>query len=57
MTLGWLSTFLADEFHDWIDGDDPVDEYNRWIDADGYQIWVKFESGAQFRITLKEVFD
>jgi hypothetical protein len=53
-----LAIFLADEFHDWIDGDDPVEEYKSFTDADYTRnIWVKFESGAQFVINIKEVYE
>lgn len=55
MTPGWLTIWLADEFHDWIDGDDPVSEYNRYNQEGISKILVKFESGAQFLITIEEV--
>ncbi len=54
MTTEWLSIWMADEFHDWIDGDDPVSEYNRRTLSGASKIWVKFESGAQFLITIEE---
>lgn len=49
MTEKWLTVWLADEFHDWIDGDDPVAGYKRQADN---SIDVTFESGARFRILV-----
>lgn len=57
MTPGWLTIWLSDEFHDWIDGDDPVSQYDRFDYSGNSQVWVKFESGAQFLITVEEVYD
>ncbi len=53
MTANQLALFLGDEFHDWIDGDDPVSDYNRLRNT----VWVKFESGAQFMVTIEEVYE
>lgn len=54
MTLKWLLLWLADEFHDWIDGDDPVSEYKI---INNNQVWVIFESGNQFKITFEQVYE
>lgn len=50
MTERWLTIWLADEFHDWIDGDDPVAEY----EVSGSSIIVKFESGATFHVQISK---
>lgn len=55
MTVKWLLIWLADEFHDWIDGDDAVEEYNVFNNLQS--IYVKFDSGQQFVITVVEVAD
>lgn len=56
MQASWLAIFLADEFHDWIDGDDPVSEYSRRDHTDlSSSVWVKFESGAEFVINIEEL--
>lgn len=53
MTHKELILWLADDFHDWIDGDDPVQDYKI---LDGHRIWVDFESGQSFVITVAEVY-
>lgn len=50
MTVRNLVIFLADEFHDWIDGDDPVADY----EVAGNSIIVRFESGEVFHIQISE---
>lgn len=49
ITVRGLLVWMADEFHDWIDGDDPVKEYKI---LDTNRIWVDFESGHSFVITV-----
>lgn len=53
MTKRNLALWLADEFHDWIDGDDPVDEY----DVYGNSVVVKFESGVMFHIEISDYYE
>lgn len=48
MTERELLVWMADEFHDWIDGDDPVDEY----EISGQSIIVRFEDGSAFNIQV-----
>lgn len=50
MTERELLLWMADEFHDWIDGDDPVDEY----EISGQSIIVRFESGSTFHIQISK---
>jgi len=45
---------IQDYFHDWIDGVDPVEETKRASDD---EVWVKFESGAQFLVKISEVYE
>lgn len=52
ITAKWLTVWLADEFHDWIDGDDPVDFYSV---VSHNSINVVFESGARFNIKVTEL--
>ena len=49
-----LISILADDFHDWIDGDDPVKSV---VVTDTYAkqgITVTFESGGVFWITVED---
>lgn len=58
MTARELLSYLADDFHDWIDGDDSVASYKTFGDEiSSNKIWVKFESGAQFVVSVEEVFE
>lgn len=50
MTIRSLIIWLADEFHDWIDGDDSVSDYERTEDS----IIVRFESGEAFLIQISK---
>ena len=54
MTSRELVLWLADNFHDWIDGDDPVETYTI---TNVNNIFVKFESGHQFIIGITEVYE
>ncbi len=49
-----LVLWLCDEFHDWIDGDDPVEFYNQ-ISAD--TVHVKFESGETFSFQVTKIYE
>lgn len=53
MTEQELTVWLADMFHDWIDGDDPVEQYNR---SANNSIDVTFESGVQFNVKITQFF-
>ena len=56
MTANELLMHFADDFGDWIDGDDSVEDYKIYSQEDCYHnIWVKFESGAQFVVSIREV--
>lgn len=57
MTAKNLTIFFADMFHDWIDGDDSVIDYHRLLVNEGTGLWVLFESGAQFKVSIEEVFE
>jgi hypothetical protein len=50
MTAQDLVVWLADEFHDWIDGDDAVRRYNTTPGT----VYVEFESGSMFEIRVKQ---
>lgn len=52
MTAKWLTIWLADEFGDWIDGDDPVESYDL---VASNSIDVTFESGAKFNVKVTEL--
>lgn len=55
MTKSELLLHFADDFGDWIDGDDPVEDSRYIRDLD--QVWVKFESGAEFIVTVEQVYE
>lgn len=50
MTKEELLIWLCDEFHDWIDGDDPVKTYA--VGGCGDYVTVEFESGKKFDICV-----
>ena len=52
MTERMLLLWMADEFHDWIDGEDSVNEYTI---LDANRIWVEFESGEAFVISVRQI--
>lgn len=52
MTERWLAIWLADEFHDWIDGDDSVLAYELHNDN---SIDVEFEGGSKFHIQITSI--
>ena len=54
-TVRDLLIWLADNFHDWLDGDDPVENYVFLVDNN--QVFVKFESGNQFVVTVAQVYE
>lgn len=51
MTERELLNWLADEFHDWIDGDDFVEDY----EISGQSIVVRFDSEATFHIQVSQI--
>lgn len=53
MTKRELLLYFADDFGDWIDGDDFVDTYELY----GDHLWVRFDSGSEFRITVEETHE
>lgn len=54
MTARELTVNFCDDFHDWIDGDDPVASYDRVADN---SIDVTFESGARLNVKVTELPD
>lgn len=59
MNTRTLAIVLADYFHDWIDGEDFVENYTVYNNSTDIlnTLWVQFDSGAQFTITVKEVYE
>lgn len=53
MTVRELLLWMDDNFGDWIDGDDPVEDFEI---IDTNRIWVNFESGQLFVITVAQVY-
>lgn len=53
MTKDELLIWLCDEFHDWIDGDDPVQNHS-FRPLTG-RVIVEFESGAKFEVVVNEL--
>jgi hypothetical protein len=52
MTQQELLLWIQDEFGDWIDGEDPVLNY---APHSANSVWVKFDSGSEFVITVEKV--
>lgn len=52
MTAEELTLSFADDFGDWIDGDDPVESY---VFVAQNSIDVTFESGARLNVKVTEL--